>query len=323
MFHFSINHTLSLMNLKSKTSDTACALRKSYARMIALCCIVYACSPVQAQDIREFSEVRIDVTGNFQYTPGILDFSHIDGDVEIKYDHKVYSDTVAERYGRNEVELFTEAGGTRYLKSIVSRLSGLSFSNGLIYYSANGTAANANAYCDTLTIVQADGDTRTYPITASYEVSDGGYVIPERGDTIKTTKYTSGYSFVIPENSGTNKTLAYTNTRWISDLYPFPIVKRDRYTGWNGDTETVTIYRNRPSENIRARKAVKPNQTDLYAGELQKLVITDLSGKVYRIYSAEQAAGVTDYGLPEGWYIFTENYTDKNISTKKYIGANP
>lgn len=311
------------MNLKSKTSDTARALRKSYARVMALCCIVYAYSPVQAQDIREFSEVRIDVTGNFQYTPGILDFSHIDGDVEIKYDHKVYSDTVAERYGRNEVEMFTEAGGTRYLKSIVSRLSGLSFSNGLRYLSTSGIAANATEYCDTLTVVRADGNARTYPITASYEVSDGGYVIPERGDTIKTIKHTSGYSFVIPENSGTNKTLTYTNTRWISDLYPFPIVEWDRYTGWNGDTETVTIYRNPPSENVRARKAAKPNQTDLYDGELQKLVITDLSGKVYRIYSAEQAAGITDYGLPEGWYIFTEHYTDKNISTKKYIGTNP
>lgn len=311
------------MNLKSKTSDTARALRKSSARMIALCCIIYACRPVQAQDIMEFSEVRIDVTGNFQYTPGILDFSHIDGDVEIKYDHKVYSDTVAERYGRNEVEMFIEAGGTRYLKSIVSRLSGLSFSNGLRYLSTDGIAANATEYCDTLTVVRADGNARTYPITASYEASDGGYVIPERGDTIKTIKHTSGYSFVIPGNSGTNKTLTYTNTRWISDLYTFPIVEWDRYTGWNGDTETVTIYRNQPSENGRAKKAAKPNQTDLYAGELQKLVITDLSGKVYRIYSAEQAAGVTNYGLPEGWYIFTEHYSDKNISTKKYIRKNP
>lgn len=304
-----------------KLITTACAI-----------CFHIACA---AQTPNEYTEERVDVTGFFKElnakalttTPGtnsalsVLDFSQYNDVKNLSYTLRAYGDSIVERHGDNEVEWFACDGGTKRLKGIFSRICTLDFRQGLPYRSSDNNTREITG-SDTLTIIHANGEARSYAINVEYSIRSGGTVIPAVGDTIRETSvHTTRYSFAISDDPTDNRTASYTNTRWEADDRDFPVVEWTRYTGWNGDIESATLS----AETARSAKkqAKETNESrQSFAPNLEMLVITDISGKTYRKYTAEEAACTTDYGLPPGWYIFTEHYPDRSISTKKYIDRN-
>ena len=307
--------------------------RISSIRLISIACAL--CPVIATAGTPDYTEERIDITEYISQiyrtaTAGsdtddslqaarqtILDFTQCGNDGTRTYTMADYGDSIRTRSDGAETRWFADSADTRTLKGIFSRSFTLKFHNGPVFTS---TSSSLKTKSDTLTIVHADGSYRSFPISTFYSRQPGGTVIPAEGDTIRETiKYITGYSFPVPDNNGGFTVATYTNTRWETDNREHSILEWEQYTGWNGDTRSATLTASR-SPNRKPR--VKDNKNPAYHHpELIRLTITDLSGKIQRQYTPEEASSAIDYGLPPGWYIITEEYTDKNISTKTYLNS--
>ncbi len=315
--------------------DTPSLLRTTVRLWIIAATCAACVNVAAARDADACNETRTDVTEFFKTLadktlatpPGAdcnasaaeaaLDFSQCSDGNKISFTHSVYGDSIAVRQGEAEMSWYADTEGIRRLKGIVTRVSSLNFSEGLIY-NITGNAATEISGTDTLTIVHADGSSLQIPIVTTYAVRPGGSVITAEGDTIaETTIHVAGYNFRIADEAGCNSRATYTATRWEAEGRDFPVVEWVRYSGWNGNVESVTLS----AEEKPARKTRTADRhvAEYRPGKLKGLVISDLLGKTVRRYNAAEAAGTTDYGLPRGWYIVTEEYDDTSISEKKYF----
>lgn len=315
--------------------DTPSLLRTTVRLWIITATCAACVNVAAARDADACNETRTDVTeffktladkilttapgaeSNAAAAEGALDFSQCSYDNKISFTHSVYGDSIAVRQGESEMSWYADAEGIRRLKGIVTRVSSLNFSEGLIY-NITGNAATEISGTDTLTIVHADGSSLQIPIVTTYAVRPGGSVITAEGDTIaETTIHVAGYNFRIADEAGSNSRATYTTIRWEAEGRDFPVVEWVRYSGWNGNVESATLS----AEEKPARKTRTADRhiAEYRPGKLKSLVISDLSGKTVRRYNATEAASTTDYGLSRGWYIVTEEYDDTSISEKKYF----
>lgn len=310
---------------------------KSFKFMMTLCsgCIHIA---LCAQDTANI-EKRIDITEFFNITSPneltattvtgcntttkqtTMDFSQCCGDKISAYKNLIYNDSITGRHSdsNNEIEWYTTTDGIKRLNGIISRLYTLDFKKGLPYHISNKVGTEISD-TDTLSIIHANGDSRSFRISTFYSIRQGGTVITVQGDTItETIIHTTGFYFTVSDDAKENRTASYTNIRWEADNRDFPIIECTKYTGWNGDIESATLLINPRAGSKKRTKESTLSKS--YQSDLQMLIITDLSGKIQREYTAEEAAYTTDYGLPSGWYIITGKYPDRNISNKKYING--
>lgn len=315
-----------------------CATWRRFIRVMMVCCTLVCGLCGKANITDGTCDERIDVTDylrqalsgvNFTSFDGLnnvtnlrdvtLDFSSCTTDDIQEHAYHTYGDTIMTRQGGDEVEAFFMTDADVQLSSITSRLYNIQLKYGLPYYVPLPTDAVSVSHSDTLTITQVSGANRSYPVVTSYAVKPGGKIIPVEGDTISSTDvHISQFCFTLCDNSGVSSVASFTNVRWIAPERSCPIVEWVKYSGWNGDREyaTMSVGGATPARKEMRKKDIQPEET---IAESYSLIITDLSGIVYRSYSPTEVTKLTDYDIPAGWYIFTRYYPDKTVSEKKYI----
>lgn len=250
-----------------------------------------------------------------------LDLGNIPDGKNLIYIHKLYGDTLHERYERREVQKMVWDDGMLLQRGSFSRLSNVNFDRGLILDDLSKKVKLPYRYSDLMTIENSDGTKAFYNIDVTFNRENFGTVILAPGDTINNLKrYITEYEHSnrgeenISANSGVR--FNYKNIRFLSDDRAFPVVEIIIITTPDDESYTVTIYREK-SDKHKSPKHIE----DIFKDQLQSIVISDISGRIVYLSKSNELENIQYPNLPSGWYIVTQYFNSRTISEKKFIST--
>lgn len=277
-----------------------------------------------------YDEQRIDISPLFYNLDSddisegnnrMLDLSGINVDKTVNFTHKIYGDSLRERYSRNDVEWKICRNDTIFQMGVFSRQRSISFQKGLVVETSWECPSASSSYIDSMTVIDADGSKSQNKVMVTHKSTDGHIVIMSANDTIKDVRLIVIDVTCNTDSSQTgNASRGLRYMRWLSRGNEEAIVEFVGYHGWNDDKKTATAIL--PDKTGRVKRNDNQQLNPMFP-ELQYIVISDLSGKVIHKLNPENSRRISDCGLRSDWYIITEYYTDKTVSRKEYISNQP
>lgn len=251
----------------------------------------------------------------------IVDLANIPDGKNLRYIHKLYGDTLHERYEGKTVQKMTCEGSFLMQKGFYSRLSDVSFDKGLILENFSNDLTLPYRYPDLLTIENSDGTKSICNIETTFNEEDFCPVILAPGDTVYNLKrYITEFKTraVNQEDASSNSGvgLIYKNIRLATPDRAFPIVEICIIATPVDKTCSMTIFRGKP-EKAKSPKSFGGSLPD----QLKSIVISDISGKIVYRCETDTPEISQNIDLPAGWYIVTQYFNSKTISEKKFLSA--
>lgn len=252
---------------------------------------------------------------------GTIDLGNIPNGRELRYVHKLYGDTLHERYEGKTVQKIACEGSFLMQKGFYSRLSDVSFDKGLILENFSNELTLPYRYPDLLTIENSDGTKSIYNIETTFNEEDFCPVILAPGDTINNLKryITEFESRVVNQedaSSNSGVSLIYKNIRLVTPDRAFPVVEICIIATPNNRTCSMTIFRGKP-EKAKSPKSIGDSLPD----QLKSIVISDISGKIVYRSKTDTPEISQNIDLQAGWYIVTQYFNSKTISEKKFFST--